>query len=281
MNKIYILPMVFLLLFTCKNQEQQNGKKPLAKVFDKYLYYEDIEDIFNEEMSAADSAAKMDSYINNWVKKELFIKKAELNLVEEEKNFRKMIEEYRADLLIHSYEQKLIEQKLDTNINETQIREFYEKSSSQFLLNFNAVKVLFIKIGSDVKENYKVRYLYRSDKESDLQKLEKICRENSATFDNFSGEWIRFSEILEYLPEKPEHQQEFLKYKKHIEAKDSLYNYYIKIYDYKLIGEVSPLKFVRSNMRTIILNQRKHRLTSEIEKTMYQNALNNGNVEVF
>lgn len=279
-NIIYSI-LLTTIFFSCSETEAEADKKPLAKVFDKYLYLEDIEGLVIEGISSADSAAKVDSYVNNWVKKELLVKKAELNLLEEDKDFKKMIDEYKSDLLIHSYEKKLIQQKLDTNINELQIKTYYEKESAQFLLNFNIVKVLFIKIASDLKDNYKIKYLYRSTKEKDLQKLEDICRENSATYDNFSEEWIRFSEILEYLPEKLENQKDFLKYTKHIEVKDSLYNYYVKIKDYKIIGEVSPLKFVTSNMKTIILNQRKRDLTRDLEKKMLQNALNNGNIEIF
>ena len=281
MKKFIYFAILIIIGVSCSETEAELNKKPLAKVFDKYLYLEDIEGIITEGSSKADSAAKIDSYVNNWVKKELLVKKAELNLLEEDKDFQKMIDDYKADLLIHSYEKKLIEKSLDTNISEPQIETYYEKESAQFLLNFNIVKVLFVKIPSDVKDNYKVRYLYHSDKESDLQKLEAICRENSATYDNFSNEWIRFGEILEYLPEKLENQKEFLKYKKHIETKDSLYNYYVKIRDFKIIGDISPLKFVKSNMKTIILNQRKRNLTTEMEKTMFQNALNNGNIEIF
>jgi len=281
MYRILIVSILVFVFASCKDGLSEKDKTPLAKVFDKYLYLEDIEGILTEGMSKADSAAKLESYVNSWVKKELFVKKAELNLSDKDKDFQKMIDEYRADLLIHSYEKLLIEQKLDTNISDSQIESFYEQESAQFLLNFNIVKVLFVKISSEVKDNYKVKSLYMSNSERDIEKLEKICRENSATYDNFSDEWVQFSEILEYLPEKLENQKDFLKGTSHIETKDSLYNYYVKITDYKLIGEVSPLVFVKSNLKTIILNQRKRDLTTELEKSMFQNALNDGNIEIF
>lgn len=281
MKNIFYFLSLFILLWGCGKDKEEEKEKPLAKVFDKYLYLEDIKGIIPEGTSSADSAAKITSYINNWVKRELLVKKAELNLADKDDAIKKMIDEYRADLLIHRYLNELIQQKLDTTITNEQIEAFYQKESAQFLLNFNVVKVLFVKISSDVKDLYKVRNLYRSSKEDDLDKLEKFCRENAATYDNFSNDWIAFSDILEYLPEKLENQKDFLKMNQSIETKDSLHNYYVHIKNYKLIGDISPIKFVKSNLKTIILNQRKSNLVAELEKDMFQNALNNGNVEIF
>jgi len=281
MRKYIFITLIISILASCKDKELEGDKRPLAKVFDKYLYLEDIQGIITDDISSADSAAKINSYINNWVKKELLVKKAELNLSEEDNTIQKMIDEYRADLLIHTYMNELIQQKLDTIITEQQLEEYYQKQSAQFLLNFNIVKVLFVKISSDVKDLYKVRNLYRSDRADDLGKLEKLCRENAATFDNFSDEWVQFSNILEYLPEKLENQAEFLKYSQTIETKDSLHHYFVRIKDFKLTGEVSPLKFVESNLKTIILKERKSTLLSELEQAMFENALNNGNIKIY
>ncbi len=281
MKKYIFIALIISILASCKDKESEGDKKPLAKVFDKYLYLEDIQGIITDDISPADSAAKINSYINNWVKKELLVKKAELNLSEKDNTIQKMIDEYRADLLIHTYMNELIQQKLDTVITEQQLVEYYDKQSAQFLLNFNIVKVLFVKISSDVKDLYKVRNLYRSNRADDMEKLEKFCRENSATFDNFSDEWVQFSDILEYLPEKLENQSEFLKSSQTIETKDSLHHYFVQIKDYKLTGEVSPLKFVESNLKTIILKERKSTLLSELEQAMFENALNNGNIKIY
>ena len=108
--------LIIFLALSCTKLETRNKEKSLARVMEKNLYPSDIRDIFPRNVSPEDSLLIQQNYVDEWVKKQLILQKAELNLTEEQKDVRQQIEEYRSSLLIYKYEQNLILQKLDTLI---------------------------------------------------------------------------------------------------------------------------------------------------------------------
>ena len=82
-----ILAALLLAIMTtaCGNEDIHNGKTPIARVFDSYLYYEDLGDLVPKGASPEDSTSLVLQYTNVWVKQQLMIKKAELNLTPEQR----------------------------------------------------------------------------------------------------------------------------------------------------------------------------------------------------
>lgn len=276
-----ILFAVILSFVTCSDFKRKSGEKPVARAFDKYLYPNDINDIMPANISASDSVLAARDYIEKWIKKQLLLNKAEINLTEEEQNVDKQIENYKTSLLIYKYEQSLIEQKLDTFISFQEIEEYYNENSSNFMLNDNLVKALFLQVPRTSPEIWKIRRWYRSANEEDIKKLENYCYQYATKYDFFDDSWVYFSEIGKSLPIKIDNAEQYLKYRKFIEIKDSTYYYFVNIKDRRLIGTVSPLEIVSKNIRNIILNKRKIRLIKELEANIYNDALNRNNFIIY
>ena len=72
--------------------KDKNRKDAIARVYDKYLYAEDLESVIPSGTSATDSLEITTAYINNWVRQELLLKQAEDNLDETHREFSKQIE---------------------------------------------------------------------------------------------------------------------------------------------------------------------------------------------
>jgi len=276
-----ILFAVILSFVTCSDFKRKSGEKPVARAFDKYLYPNDINDIMPANISASDSVLAARDYIEKWINKQLLLNKAEINLTEEEQNVDKQIENYKTSLLIYKYEQSLIEQKLDTFISFQEIEEYYNENSSNFMLNDNLVKALFLQVPRTSPEIWKIRRWYRSANEEDIKKLENYCYQYATKYDFFDDSWVYFSEIGKSLPIKIDNPEQYLKYRKFIEIKDSTYYYFVNIKDRRLIGTVSPLEIVSKNIRNIILNKRKIRLIKELEANIYNDALNRNNFIIY
>jgi len=276
-----ILFAVILSFVTCSDFKRKSGEKPVARAFDKYLYPNDINDIMPANISASDSVIAARDYIEKWINKQLLLNKAEINLTEEEQNVDKQIENYKTSLLIYKYEQSLIEQKLDTFISFQEIEEYYNENSSNFMLNDNLVKALFLQVPRTSPEIWKIRRWYRSANEEDIKKLENYCYQYATKYDFFDDSWVYFSEIGKSLPIKIDNPEQYLKYRKFIEIKDSTYYYFVNIKDRRLIGTVSPLEIVSKNIRNIILNKRKIRLIKELEANIYNDALNRNNFIIY
>lgn len=280
MIRIIIILMIAGISFSC-NRRDVIDEKPLVRVFDKYLYPSNLNDIIPANVSPSDSSILVNDYIDKWIRKQLLLRRAEMNLTDEEKNVDKQLENYRTSLLIFKYEQSLIKQKLDTIISMEEIEKYYSENPANFLLNKNIVKAVYLKVPRDAPELWNLRRWYRSDTDDNLKKLEAYAFQYADAYDYFNDDWIDFSEIEKNLPVKIDRPQNLLKYRKYYEVKDSTYYYFLNLKDYRLLGSVAPLSYVIQDIRTIIMNKRKIQLVNRLESNIYNDALNRGYFTIY
>jgi len=279
--KFKILIFVLLVIAGCKSKDNEINRIPLAKVNDKYLYDVDIKELFTSNLSQEDSVTIAKNYINEWVKKQLLLKKAELNLTEENNDIEKQIEDYRSSLLIFKYKQELINQKLDTVVTDQEIDNYYNEYSANFVLNHNIVKVLFLMISKEAPEIDKVKRWYKSNNEENLSRLEDYCYQYATKFDDFNNEWIPFNNLLLELPINIDDQERYLRYNKYLETEDPLYYYFVKINEHSLKSTIQPLEYAKLKVKSIILNKRKFTFIEELENTVYNDALNHNEFIIY
>jgi hypothetical protein len=276
-----LLAGFFFILFTGCQENRNEDRKPIAKIHDKYLFLSDIREVIPANKSEEDSLLIASNYINNWIKKQLLLRKAEQNLPRESKDIQKQIDEYRASLLIYKYQQQLIDQKLDTVIDQVEVENYYNQNQSNFMLDKNLVKVLFIKLPANSPNIDNVKKWYRSDDEEDISRLQDYCYQYAEKFDDFEGNWIVFDNLLKNIGYEIQNVEQFLKYNAYIEKKDSVNQYFIKINDYKLVGSHAPMTYVQDKIETLILNKRKHQLLEKLENDIYNEALNHNEFVIY
>ncbi len=275
MKYIIYLFAIAIIFSGCKNEEKNtSSKEPIAKIHKKNLYLSDVEDVIPDNKSKEDSTMIAKNYIKNWIKKQLLLKKAENNLSKEDKDVEKQIEEYRTSLLIYRYQQQLIDQKLDTTVSREEIQNYYENNTSNFTLDKNLVKVLYIELPQNSPNISNVKKWISEDSEDNISKLKDYCYQYAKKYDDFDNNWIGFQELLNKIPLEIQNSQRFLKYNNTIEEKDSLFHYFVRINEYKLKGTTAPVSYVDKKIKSVILNKRKHRLLKKIEKDLYNEALN-------
>jgi len=273
--------VLFFIILSCKNEVRLPQEKPVARVLDKTLTTTDIKGIIPEGVSAEDSIQMTKNFIEKWVQKQLLLNKAELNLTEDEKDVKEQIENYRSSLLIYKYEQSLLKQRLDTTIHNEEMESYYNQNASNFLLNKDIVKSIYIKVPRSAPEIYKLRQWYRSDDPESIKSLEAYCFQHAETYDFFNESWVDFSGLLDKIPVQIGNPGNFLRYKQTIEASDSVYLYFVRIYDHALNGEPSPLELVKDDIEKIILNKRKMKLLNELETSIYNDAQNRGQFTLY
>lgn len=276
-----ILFLALVVIAGCKNSNEEVERTPLAKVHDKFLYDDDIQDLFTTNSSKEDSITIAKNFVDEWVKKQLLLDKAELNLTEENIDIKKQVEDYRSSLLIFKYKQGLINQKLDTVVTDQEIEGYYNEYSANFVLNHNIVKVLFLMISKEAPEIDKVKRWYKSTDEENLSRLEDYCYQYATKFDNFNNEWIPFNNLLLELPTNIDDQERYLRFRKFIETEDSLFYYFVKINEYSLKSTIQPLEYARPKIKSIILNKRKFTFIEELENKVYNDALNHNEFIIY
>ena len=274
---IIVLPLFFQ---QCNYFKSDKKEKPLARVYDEYLYSSDLKSLFPKKTSKADSIAFLNNYINSWVHNRLELKTAEKNLTANQKDFEKQLTEYRNSLIIYTYESELIRQKLSENITDDAITNYYNKNKANFLLKDNIVKVIYVKTPLKTASINKIKTLYKSEKDDDIFKLKEICDKEAVNF-FLDDVWLVFNDLIKEIPIKTYNQEEFLKSNHYVEMKDSLYNYFLNIRGYKIKESVSPLSMEKENIKNILINTQKIELIKKNQDEIFSDAVKKNNFEIY
>ena len=119
-----------------------------------------------------DSLLFAEHYIRTWVEDLLLYEKAQNNIPDNEEIDR-LVENYRKALIMHTYQEELIGQRLTKDIPEQEIAEYYEKNKELFKLDRPLVKGLFIKVPLTAPQLTNVRKWYKSEAQEAVEHLEK------------------------------------------------------------------------------------------------------------
>ncbi|HEV7230353.1 MAG TPA: hypothetical protein VGO45_03430 [Bacteroidia bacterium] len=279
--RLFFLGALFVI--SCKSGNDPNGKgrKPIARVFDKYLYADELNGVVAAGTPPADSAKITSNYITNWAHEALILKKAESNLNEEQKNVEKQLEAYRTSLLLYAYEKELVRQKLDTSVSPADIESYYQKNQSDFQLKDNIIKVLYVKVNKKAPQLAKLRSLYRSDIPKDREALASYCHQFAENFFLDDNSWLLFDDLLKEIPIETYNKELFLRNNRFVEVADSIHYYFVNIKGFKIKNSISPLPFEKDNIRNIIINKRKLELINSMKEDVYRNAEAQKDVEYY
>jgi hypothetical protein len=282
MNKIISYLIIILLLASCNNKSDQVKRIAVASVGDVTLYYDEIPKTFQHGISPEDSTAVIQNYINKWAKKELLFLKAEQNLTPEFKNeIDKQIEETRANLVIYQYQRQMMLEKMDTTISEEEMESYYATNEKNFLLNSNIVKALFIKVPVETPELDKIRIWARSNDQKDFQQLESYCFQFAEKFDDFNEDWVTMDKLSIELPQDIANKDEFLKRNPWYETRDSSSVYMISIRDYRQRYSLAPFDYVRNDIKSVILNNRRFEFLQTLENGIYNEAIKENTFKLY
>lgn len=273
--------IVILIMASCTSNNTDEQNTVIARVYDKNLYVNEMSGIFPQNISKDDSITIARNFINNWIKKQLMLRKAEMNLSDESKNIQKEIEDYKSSLLIFRYKQELIRQKIDTVISNSEIQEYYNEFSGNFILSQNILKATIIKVSKESPDIGQLKYWFRSDNPDNTLKVDEYCYQYAAKYHSFNDNWILFSDLQKEVPLRSELEDQILKYQKFIETDDSLFFYMVRINDYALKSNVQPLEYAQLKIKSILLNKRKFSFLEEIENEIYNDALDRNEFVIY
>lgn len=282
MNRAYApLFVLALAVHGCSLFNGNTPEEPVARVFERYLYPSDLSDAIPGGTSLQDSIILAKRYIDTWVKDQLMLHRAEQELTEEQKDFKKQIEEYYRSLLIYTYRQKLLQQKLDTVVSEAEIESYYRENLSNFILGEDVIKGTFVKVPLAAPRVNDLRRWSRSNGEEDLDQMEKYCISYAEKFSDFNNSWIYFSSISVQLPMQITEPGRYLMYNRNIETSDSQCRYFLHISDHLSEGEVAPIEMVKDDIINIILNKRKIEFFQDLEQMVYNDGVSRNQFEIY
>lgn len=275
---IYIL---FLFLIAGCNSSRENSDTPIASVSGEILYNSDLGYMIPDNISKADSTLMAEDYIRKWIKTKLLIRKAKENLTEDQMDVSKELEEYRHSLITYRYKKELMRQKMDIDVSDEEIEEYYSNNTDHFLLKDNIVKAIFIKIPNEVAKPELLKLYCEDQSEAGINELKDYCVQYAKIFDMFDGDWVEFDRVLKHIPKEIDNHQRFLTRNKIIEFNDDDYFYFAYFNDYRFIGQPAPIEHVKGHIKNLILNKRKIDFLKNIENEIYEDGVRTKKFKIY
>lgn len=288
--KSFIILVSIVSLASCDFLEFKRGiigdteadEQPLASVGDIYLFPKDVEGIVPPGNSKNDSIDLIERHIKGWVKKQLLISEAQKHLTFDEVELERRVLDYRYALMMHEFEKYNIARNIDTNISEEEIEAYYIENVENFELKQNIVRGYFIQLSKDAPKLGRFKYLLKSNREQDIEELKSYAFSYGTKVHLDDSIWVNFDDLISNTPlmDIP-NKTDFLQRNKYYEIPDDKYIFFLRISQYKILNDTSPLEFVRDDIQKIILNKRKVKLTKKFEEDIYKNALENEDFKIY
>ena len=280
-SKKRILILILTLLNSCNNWIQVN-EEVVARIGTSYLYKKDLVDIIKTPISESDSLLKLNSFIDNWARKQLILQQAKIILPESTLiELETMVKDYRDDLFINSYRKAVINKNLDTIINYSEINMFLNNNKEIFRLKAPLFKVRYIHVPPYNVDKEKIKLSFQRFNYNDKVFLDSLSYQFS-TYILSDSLWINKSNLISKVSFLNQNNfDRLIKKSKFYNIEDTLGVYLFFIKDLLKEGELAPNEIFTSKIKNIILNKRKQELIKQFEKDILQDAIKSKTFEKY
>lgn len=259
-----------------------NSKALVASVGNSFLFESDIANLVSPQTSSEDSLLIVEQFVRNWIKKELLVKEASNSVNINQTEIERKVSDYRYTLLSYEFQKQVIKQSLDTMVSLAEINTYYEENRENFALRQNIFRGRYLKISNDAPKKNDIRRWIKSSRSQDLESLKSYAFQFADNYSLEDSTWIKFDDIIKNSPlSTVSNKVQFLRRNRYVEERDSVYLYLLKIQEYKISEETSPLEFVQEEIRNIILNKRKVALAKGLENDIYERAKENEDYKIY
>ena len=274
-----------LLLLTAVSCEMASSlvhdDQPVARVGKENLYRSEIEGRIPGMMSPEDSAGFAERYIRLWAMDRLYADVAEKQLSKSELDVSAELESYRRSLLRYRYEQRYLNDRLDTLISDRQISDYYEAHEADFALREPLMKIRFVDIMKDSPDLDEILALMSSDGHGDLARADSLARVSALRYFDNSGSWMSASDLARYFgtsaSEMLDAMDEDMIIIEPENRGDILAAYVCDMVE----SGTAPLEYCTPVIRDIILSNRKHELLAALERDLLDEALDSKQFVIF
>ncbi|WP_288316313.1 peptidyl-prolyl cis-trans isomerase [uncultured Mediterranea sp.] len=279
MRNICLLGLMMLLAGACgKPQYDHKGRTPLVELDGNFLYQEDLAAVQPVGQSKDDSLLFAEHYIRNWAEDILLYEKAQNN-IPDNAEIEQLVKNYRKALIMHVYQQSLIQEKLAEEITEADLQTYYDTNKDVFKAEAPLMKGLFIKVPLTSPGIGRVRQWYKDERQSAVEHLEKYSLQNAVKYEYFYDKWIPASEILSLMPLREEKVDAYFAKNRHVELKDTAYWYFLNVSDYIPTGGQEPYEAARSAVSEMVVNRKQVEFLNQVKGDLYNEAVEDGKLK--
>ena len=272
------------LKLSCNKLEKQPAVDliPVARVYDQYLYKQELEKIVPIGSNPTDSVEVLRKYAYNWVIEHLLASEASAIPSENNMDIEKKVSDYRFALLAHAHLEQIVSSQLNKEITEEEIQNYYQTHQENFKLKHSIVRGKFIIVPKIAPNSISLKNLIISKNDADVISLKEYCENFAEEFSLDENIWLKWEDIVTKTPfRRVPDKTRLLKKTSFTEIQDETYRYYLKIEAYKTIDDISPIQLVREHIKSMVLYKRRIALIKQIKENMLQQAKSNNDYTLY
>jgi hypothetical protein len=263
------------LIVGCKSKDSVNDSL-LAKVYNEKLYLSEAKTVLHLGLNEIDSVQQIRNYVNSWVRKQILAKQVR-NSVESKTGIDNLVKEYESSLLLDQFEKELLKEQLDSNINESEIINYFSENMDHFKLAEPIFRLRFVKMEATKP---KIDQFFTWWKEDDKTKIADYCEKNASNYILDENIWHELGFINLLMPIGLFDESRLIAKKSFQNNYDS-HEYFLYIVDKKDKNDFAPLEYVREDIIQIILQKRKLNLLSRWKEELFEKEFINDNVKIY
>ena len=277
MRKIILI----LLIISCE-LENNSKEEPIARVNDNFLFFSDVQESLDENMSQNDSILAVNSAINNWASKKLLYEKAIFNLSNSKQNeLDQLVRAYESDLYISNYEKEWLKTRVDTIVSNDQLQSYYNDNKNKFRLRQDILLARFIELPIENFNKTQIVSSFRRLNFQDKIYLDSISLQFKSSFINDSV-WLRPELFFnKFKIENKAKYNRYLKKKSFFEIKDLESLYLVYISDIQKKNDYAPMSYVKPTLVQILLNKRKLDMKKQLKTDILKQGISEKNFEIY
>lgn len=282
MRRFLILLSAVALLGSCKAiSSLVHDDQAVAQVGKNRLYKSELERFIPGMIPVEDSVRLAEQYINSWAMDLLYLDVAEAQLSKAELDVSEELENFRRSLLKYRYQQRYINDRLDTLITDDQIRKYYESHAAEFELRRPVLKVRFVDVMKASPNKDAILKMMTSEDYDDVQRADTLAKSTALRYFDGADQWMDAGELSKFFgldhTEMLSHLKgDMIRYEP--EDRDDLMAAYVL--DIRRTG-TAPLEYCASRIRDILMSARKHELMNSLERDLLKDALENKKFVVY
>ncbi len=247
--------------------------KVVARIGKQKLYISELSEVIPSGVSAQDSVSMALQYINNWASEILFSQVAATQLSKSEQNVSVELEDYKRSLLKYRYEQRYINERLDTVISHNQVEQYYNSHKELFILEVPIVKGRFLDIMQESPNLEVIKAKMSSEDYSDLSQADSLAYSSALKYSDTSDKWVDMVTFARGFGEDYGTLLSRMDRQGFIEIPDERGDVKIAyICEMQKAGTLAPLEYCEDRIRDIIISNRRHALLTELEQDLLKDA---------
>ena len=257
------------------------GDAVVARVGQHRLTRSELADYIPAGVSSEDSLRLAQQYIKAWAEELLFMDLAESRLSDDEKDVTRELEEYRRTLLKYRYEERYINERLDTLISDEEVRNYYQGHKDKFLVDRPLLKTRYMVIPAGSRNLRRLKELMASEEAVDAVAADSLAFTAAIKYVDSSDQWMDAILLARELGTDEVSMMKALR-GRFIELKGDDGNLRVAyVVDIVQKGSPAPLDYCAERIEDIILSARKHELVSGLERDLLNDALGKGKFVIY